>query len=67
MIIELYERAIRAGTLDWKLLGAGAVEFLLCFTNADMRNALRNAVRDFLVFDFKFETDGSKIINYQNT
>lgn len=66
-INELYDRAIKAGALGGKLLGAGSGGFMLLYTNPDKVDDLKNAFRNFLVFDFKFETDGSTIIHYRNS
>ena len=51
--------------LGGKLLGAGSGGFMLLYANPNKMDNLKNALHDFLVFDFKFETNGSKIIHYQ--
>ena len=66
-INELYDRAIKAGALGGKLLGAGSGGFMLLYANPDKVDDLKNAFHNFLVFDFKFETDGSTIIHYRNS
>ena len=60
-----YKKAIDAGALGGKLLGAGGGGCLLFYVEKEKQNSVRNALSDMLEFPFKFENDGTKIIcNY---
>ena len=60
----LYNRAINAGALGGKLLGAGAGGFLLFYVPKDKQEALKKEFRDLLYVPFKFEDGGTKVIYY---
>lgn len=64
-IDSLYEKAIKAGAIGGKLLGAGGGGFMLLFVRPENRSRLKEALKDFLEIKFKFETDGSQIIYYR--
>jgi D-glycero-alpha-D-manno-heptose-7-phosphate kinase len=61
-IDELYERAIRAGALGGKLLGAGGGGFLLFFCEPHLQDQLRAELSDLVYMPVRFERQGSKII-----
>ncbi|MBF0331512.1 MAG: kinase [Candidatus Omnitrophica bacterium] len=61
----IYERALKAGALGGKLLGAGGGGFVLIYARPDQKEAVRAALSDLLEIPFKFETLGSQIIFYQ--
>ncbi|MDO4788589.1 MAG: kinase [Johnsonella sp.] len=60
----LYEKAIRAGALGGKLLGAGGGGFLLFYVEKDKREAVLSALEDLLYVPFRFENGGAKVIHY---
>lgn len=63
-IDTLYAKAIEAGALGGKLLGAGGGGFLLFYVESDKRKAVKEAMKDLLYVPFKFENDGTRIIYY---
>ncbi len=64
-IDAIYDRAMKAGALGGKLLGAGGGGFVLIYAEPDKKPAVRKALSKFLEIPFKFETLGSQIIFYQ--
>jgi D-glycero-alpha-D-manno-heptose-7-phosphate kinase len=62
-IDELYERAMRAGALGGKLLGAGGGGFLLFFCQPDDQSRLREALSDLRELKFSLDAQGSKIVH----
>jgi D-glycero-alpha-D-manno-heptose-7-phosphate kinase len=61
-IDDYYERAIKAGALGGKLLGAGEGGFLLFFCEPHHQDRLREALSDLAQVPFSFESQGSKVI-----
>lgn len=64
-IDELYEKAIRAGALGGKILGAGGGGFLLLFARPEQQPAVKKALGSLLHVPFRFENSGSQIIYYE--
>jgi D-glycero-alpha-D-manno-heptose-7-phosphate kinase len=62
---ELYDKALKAGALGGKLLGAGGGGFILLFVEPDKKAAVRAAIGSPLEIPFRFENLGSQIIFYQ--
>lgn len=62
-IDELYERALRAGALGGKLLGAGGGGFLLFFCEPDHQRRLREALSNLRELTFSLDPQGSKIVH----
>ena len=59
-IDSMYETARRAGALGGKILGAGGGGYLLLYIpTAQGRNSVRNALKDFRQFYFRFTDQGS--------
>ena len=58
----IYKKGIEAGATGGKLLGAGGGGFMLFFVEQDMRENLRQALKDFLYVPFSFDFSGSQII-----
>ncbi len=65
VIDDIYARAMKAGALGGKLLGAGGGGFVLIYAEPDQKPAVRQALSGFLEIPFKFEGLGSQIIFYQ--
>ena len=63
-IDELYARAMAAGALGGKLLGAGGGGFLVFYVQPQYQKAVREAMNDLLYIPFKFEDGGSRVIHY---
>ncbi len=63
-IDTLYEKAIRAGAIGGKLLGAGGGGFFIFYVEPDKQKLLRVAMDDLLYVPFEFEDGGTKVIYY---
>ena len=63
-IDEQYAKAMNAGALGGKLLGAGGGGFLLFYVPLEKQADVKNALQDPMCVPFKFENDGTKIIYY---
>lgn len=63
-IDTLYDRAMKAGAIGGKLLGAGGGGFLLLFAEPDRQPAVRKAMGSMLRVPFKFENDGTRVLYY---
>lgn len=64
-IDEQYEKAIHAGALGGKLLGAGGGGFLLFYVPKEKQQAVKDALKGQLHVPFRFENNGTKIIFYE--
>ncbi len=64
-IDQIYDRAMKAGALGGKLLGAGGGGFLLLFVRPEHQPKVKSALTEFLHVPFKFEYSGSQIIFYK--
>lgn len=60
----LYQKAIDAGALGGKLLGAGGGGFFIFYVDAEHRGAVREALPDLLYVPFRFENGGTRVIHY---
>lgn len=65
-IDSLYKKAIDAGALGGKLLGAGGGGFLLLYVEPDKRASVLSALQSLIHIPFSFETEGTKIIYYEH-
>lgn len=63
-IDELYGKALKAGALGGKLLGAGGGGFLLFYVQPDKRAQVLEAMKDLLFVPFEFENGGTRVIYY---
>lgn len=63
-IDEYYSRAVEAGALGGKLLGAGGGGFLLLYVQKDKQPSVRRALSGLLEIPFHFETGGAKVLYY---
>jgi D-glycero-alpha-D-manno-heptose-7-phosphate kinase len=57
-----YEKALKAGAVGGKLLGAGGGGFLLFYCEKEKQNSVRKVLADLKETPFSFEPQGSKII-----
>lgn len=63
-IDEQYSKAINAGALGGKLLGAGGGGFLLFYVPLEKQDSVKEALKGQMHVPFKFENEGTKIIYY---
>ena len=63
-IDEQYVRAMKAGALGGKLLGAGGGGFLLFYVPLEKQDAVKEALKGQMYVPFKFENEGTKVIYY---
>lgn len=61
-IDQYYERAVDAGALGGKVLGAGGGGFLLFYCERHNQTRLREELKELREIQFQFEPEGSKII-----
>jgi len=61
-IDEMYEKAIDAGAIGGKIIGAGGGGFLLIMFPANKRARVREALKDFKELPFRFSNHGSRVI-----
>lgn len=59
-----YAKALQAGALGGKILGAGGGGFLLIFAKPEQQPAVKAALKDLLYVPFAFESTGSHISMY---
>lgn len=64
-IDDQYARAIKAGALGGKLLGAGGGGFLLFYVPREKQEDVKAALKDQLHVPFQFENEGTKVVFYQ--
>jgi D-glycero-alpha-D-manno-heptose-7-phosphate kinase len=60
----LYDRAINAGAIGGKLLGAGGGGFLLFYVPNIKRGAVASALGDLMYVPFEFEDSGTQVVHY---
>lgn len=65
IIDEIYKKAVEAGALGGKLLGAGGGGFILLYVEKDKQEAVKKALDNLLYVPFEFENEGTRIIYYQ--
>jgi len=63
-IDKIYERALKAGAIGGKLLGAGGGGFMLLFVPPERQSKVREKLKNLLEVKFNFEKEGSQIIYY---
>ncbi len=63
-IDELYARAMDAGALGGKLLGAGGGGFLLFYVEPDKQAQVRKSLEKLLYVPFLFENTGTEVVYY---
>lgn len=63
-IDELYEKAVKAGALGGKLLGAGGGGFLLFYVEKDKQQNVLKALDNLMHVPFEFESEGTTVIHY---
>lgn len=63
-IDNIYQRAMKAGAIGGKLLGAGRGGFILFFVPPENQPRIREELKNLLEVKFNFENEGSQIIYY---
>ncbi len=63
VIDEIYQKALKAGAVGGKILGAGGGGFLLLFCPLSRRESVLRSLKNWRQIHFKFEPEGSKIIH----
>ncbi len=61
---EIYQAGLSAGATGGKLLGAGGGGFMLFFVKPELQDQVREKLKKLVHVDFKFESEGSKIVLY---
>lgn len=62
---EMYAKALGAGALGGKLLGAGGGGFMAFYVEKDKQENVKRALSQYLHIPFNFDFDGSKIVVYE--
>ena len=62
-IDEMYEKALQAGAIGGKLLGAGGGGFMLFYVKPENQNSVREALKDYLELEFKIDYEGATIVH----
>lgn len=60
----LYKKAMKAGALGGKLLGAGGGGFLIFYVQPEKQELVKKAMSDMMYIPFKFEDGGTRVIHY---
>lgn len=63
-IDSFYEKALNAGALGGKLLGAGGGGFLVFYVQPDKKKQVKTALSELLYVPFEFENGGTQVIHY---
>jgi D-glycero-alpha-D-manno-heptose-7-phosphate kinase len=63
-IDNLYQKAIDAGALGGKLMGAGGGGFMVFYVEKDKQHNVRHALKDLLHVPFNFENKGTSVLYY---
>lgn len=63
-IDELYSKAMNAGALGGKLLGAGGGGFLLFYCEKEKQESLKKAMERLMIVPFNFENGGTQVLYY---
>ncbi len=63
MVDKVYEKAILAGAMGGKLLGAGGSGFMLFYVQKEYQNQVREVLKDLKEVDFELDNAGASIIH----
>ena len=64
LVDQIYGRALEAGAIGGKLLGAGGGGFMVFFVPTGVQSNVKEALNDLTYVPFEFETQGSQVIFY---
>lgn len=62
LIDDTYEKAINAGAIGGKLLGAGGAGFMLFYVSKGKQEAVRNALSHLREMEFEMDNSGASIV-----
>lgn len=62
-IEEAYEKAMSAGALGGKLLGAGGAGFMIFYIKPEKQKDVRNVLRNLREMDFEMDNSGASIVH----
>ena len=62
VIENIYKKALDAGALGGKILGAGGGGFIMFFVEPHLQQKVKSVLKDLLYVPFKFENYGSQIM-----
>ncbi len=65
LVDDLYKAARDAGALGGKLLGAGGGGFVLLFVRPQTRQAVLEALKNYLMVPFELESNGTHVVLYE--
>ena len=63
VIAETYAKAMNAGALGGKLLGAGGAGFMIFYVKPDKQESVRTALSDLREMKFEMDNSGSSIVH----
>lgn len=63
-IDSIYRRALNAGAIGGKLLGAGGGGFLLFYVPEDAKESVKRNLSDLMRVPFEFESGGTQVVHY---
>lgn len=63
-IDRIYDKAMKAGAVGGKLLGAGGGGFILFYVNEEKQDDVRKELDSLVYVPFEFEDEGSRIMYY---
>ena len=63
LIDEIYGKAMNAGALGGKLLGAGGAGFMIFYIKPNNQKAVRTALEDLREMDFEMDNSGASIVH----
>ena len=63
-IDQIYQKAMEAGALGGKLLGAGGGGFVVFYVPKDKQSDVKKALNNLLYVPFRFENTGTGVIYY---
>ena len=63
IIDEVYEKAINAGALGGKLLGAGGAGFMIFYVKPEQQESVRFALNSLREMDFEMDNSGASIVH----
>ena len=66
-IDSIYSKAIKAGAIGGKILGAGGGGFILFYVPIKNQLSVKNSLKELIEVPFKFESSGSKVVLYNPT
>ena len=62
-IDSIYDKAMQAGAMGGKLLGAGGGGFMLFYVKPENQQKVREALKDYLEVEFKIDYEGATILH----